>query len=273
MGMRFGYAQWKESLRKAKEYFEMAVDIYKKEEDDLSVSATEKMIAIIDSRLDGVERKVVDKESNLTIERKKYQFYLTNLGQNHTTTINAGVSYAQALFDSFYTIQAERLVTKLQDISQRVHGVDHNSTTDALTCLQRIRERRVCVKSQSNNTFQALRYINNENENGSDDFHPKLLVIQGPIQFPRIIDREQTLEEEDCTNNNNNVSYVNGTPVMFHDLVTAQHFNGKIGDVRGWDNNEMGGRYTVQFQDEDLTKSAKVRPDNLRILFDLPDIL
>lgn len=257
VGMIFGYAEWKESLQKAREYYEMAVEIYKNEEDDLSVSATKKMISIIDSRLGGVERKV-DKESDLSIERKKYQFYLKNLGENHTTTINAGVSFAAALFDSFYTLQAERFAAKLHEISHRVHGVDHNSTTEALTFLQRVRERRVRLKSRSNDTFQAFRY--------DDDFQK--LVVQGPIRIPRIIDREQT-SEEDCANNN--VSYVNGTPVIFHDLVNAQDLNGKIGVVRGFDNDNEMGRYTVQFQDGDMTKYAKIKPINMRIVFDLPD--
>jgi hypothetical protein len=263
MGMRFGFSEWKDCLLKAKEYYEMAVEIYKKEGDDLSVSSTEKMISRIASRLGGnvEERNKAEKESDLSIERKKYKFYLENLGRNHTTTINAGVSFAQALFDSFYTIEAERLVTRLHGISQRVHGGDHNSTVDALTCLQRLRERRVCVMSRPDDDdtpFQALRY--------ADDDHQKL-VIQGPISIPRNIDKEQIFEED-----YGNVSYVNGTPVVFHSLVKSQQLNGKIGDVRGFDGEETG-RYTIKYVEGDLLHTVRVMPCNLRIVFDLPDIV
>jgi len=269
MGMRFGYAEWKDCLQTAKEHYEMAVEIYRNEKDDLSASATEKMIAIINARLDGVERQV-DPEANLSMERKKYKFYLDNLGQNHITTINAGISYAQALSDLCYTIVAERYVAKLHGISQRAHGENHNCTVKVLTCLKRFRERRVYIKSRPNETFQALRYeesVNNNDDDDDDDqvTQKRLLVLQGPIAIPRNVATEQTFQQ-DCAN----VSFAIGTPVIFQGLTVTTTLNDKIGTVKEFD-KEMN-KYAIYFQEENVVKKALgVEEQFLHILFDLPE--
>jgi hypothetical protein len=59
----------------------------------------------------------------------------------------------------------------------------------------------------------------------------------------------------------------NGTPVICHGLKnTAAHLNGKIGDIRSFD--ETTGRYGVYFEDESI-KPKSVKPRNLRIIFEL----
>jgi hypothetical protein len=61
----------------------------------------------------------------------------------------------------------------------------------------------------------------------------------------------------------------NGVPVVCHGLKNnAAHLNGKIGDIRSFD--ETTGRYGVYFEDESI-KPRSVKPRNLRILFELPD--
>ena len=64
---------------------------------------------------------------------------------------------------------------------------------------------------------------------------------------------------------------LNGTPVVCHGLKNVPHLNGKIGDVRSFDRNGSK-RYEVHFEDTSLVPSvANVRPENLRIAFDLPE--
>ena len=252
MGCRFGYTEWPDSLRKAKEYYALTIDVYKIDNDDVGIQQIEKLIAIIESRLNGVERRV-DNDADINIKRETYNFFHENLGQDHTTTINSGVSLASVLFESFSTIEAERLVAKLHQISQRVHGVDHNSTTDALSLLQHVKVRSACVRSRPGDIFQALRYE-------SDD---KKIVLQGPVKRPRNIDMEQSFEEK-CEN----VVFVDGTPVICHGLQKATQLNGKIGNLKDLD--DESDRYTIHFEDKSL-KPAKVKRGNLRIIFDLPD--
>ena len=65
----------------------------------------------------------------------------------------------------------------------------------------------------------------------------------------------------------NYVRISDGTPVACHGLKNATHLNGKIGDTRRYD--ESTGRHEVHFDDKS-PKSAAVKPENLRIVFDLP---
>jgi hypothetical protein len=56
-----------------------------------------------------------------------------------------------------------------------------------------------------------------------------------------------------------------GTPVVCHGLVDGVHLNGKIGDTRGFDE----GKFEVHFEEADL-EPARIKHENLRILFELP---
>jgi hypothetical protein len=197
------------------------------------------------------------------MKRKTYQFYLEKLGQEHTQTIDSGVQLAQALFESYMTIESERLLTRLHEVSLRVHGVEHESTICVEQTLQRVKERRVCViqrqaDDNDDDIFHALRYYD-----GGDDDKKSRIIIQGPIQKPRNVAMEQTFDE-DCIN----LSYVKGTPVVCHGLQKGVHLNHKIGEIRDFD--AKSDRYTIHFEDKSL-KPAKIKGNNLRIVFDLPD--
>ena len=264
LGFRFGFTEWRESLQKAKEYFGLATEIYKKDGDSISLMASERMVAVVDSRLIGsvLETPPADQ---VQLKRKTYQFYLEKLGQEHTQTIDSGVQFGEALFDSYMTIESERLLSRLHEVSLRVHGVEHDSTICVEKTLQRVKERRVCViqrRADGDDIFQALRY--HDSDDDSDDDEKSRIVIQGPIQKPRNVATEQTFDE-DCVNN---VSYVKGTPVICHGLQKGTHLNNKIGDIRDFD--AESDRYTIHFEDKSL-KPAKIKGNNLRIVFDLPD--
>ena len=99
---------------------------------------------------------------------------------------------------------------------------------------------------------------------GDDNDKKSRIIIQGPIQKPRNVATEQTFDK-DCVNN---VSYVKGTPVICHGLQKGTHLNNKIGEIRDFD--AKSDRYTIYFEDKSL-KPAKIKGNNLRIVFDLSD--
>jgi hypothetical protein len=60
-------------------------------------------------------------------------------------------------------------------------------------------------------------------------------------------------------------------PVICHGLISASHLNGELGDVRHFKDSNDGIRVGVQFERKGL-KSALVKPENLRIAFELPGV-
>jgi hypothetical protein len=60
--------------------------------------------------------------------------------------------------------------------------------------------------------------------------------------------------------------------VICHGLVTASHLNGKLGVVRNVKPVGTGFRMVVYFEKKKGVKSALVKPENLRIAFELPNI-
>ena len=56
---------------------------------------------------------------------------------------------------------------------------------------------------------------------------------------------------------------------MCHGLVGTSHLNGELGEVRAHHNNITGFRLGGHFEKTNL-KPAWVKPENLRISFELP---
>ena len=92
----------------------------------------------------------------------------------------------------------------------------------------------------------------------------EIFVIQGPITEPR-----NTEDENIYHIANNLVIPMEGFAVVCHGLVSASHLNGELGEVRNWKQSETGIRLGVYFEKKSL-KSAFVKPENLRISFELP---
>ena len=57
--------------------------------------------------------------------------------------------------------------------------------------------------------------------------------------------------------------------MLCHGLVSASHLNGELGEVRNWKQSETGIRLGVYFEEKGV-KSVLVKPENLRIAFELP---
>jgi hypothetical protein len=181
-----------------------------------------------------------------------YERNIISEGMDSEDTIRSGVLYARVL-QKVNCIDADRLVTKLATISRRVNGPDHKITIDAVELLEICKERYVIVLPE-NKPFQALRYKNDG----------EICVVQGPITKPRQVDEERIYNVEW-----NLVVPVKGCVVICHGLKSVLHMNGELGEVREVTTNGAGIRLAVQFEKKGKM-SALVKPENLRIVFELP---
>jgi hypothetical protein len=165
-------------------------------------------------------------------------------------SITAGTNLAVSLNDANRTIEAWRVLKKLVAISTQHHGCEHRMTKRMEHNLAQNKIQFVTLRIIGLE-FQAIGYENNK------------YVLRGPIGVPE--EMKETLRVDR--------TYVilesNGTPVVCNGLKNnAAFLNGKIGDIRSFD--ESTGRYGVYFEDESI-KPKSVKPQNLRILFELPD--
>ena len=117
------------------------------------------------------------------------------------------------------------------------------------------RKERIITVFLENKPFQALRY-----DNDGD-----ICVVTGPITKPRKLDEERTHRVE-----SNLIVPAYGCAVICHGLVSASHLNGELGEVSYVKQIETGIRLGVNFEKKGV-KSALVKPENLRIAFELPD--
>jgi hypothetical protein len=194
----------------------------------------------------------VAKSSMLQILKNDYEQSLNMQGINSDTTIHTGLHYAQQLRVANHFIEAERIAERLATASRQVHGPHHNTTIDADEFLKKCKERFVWVWPEEE-LFQALRY-----ENGGE-----ICVIKGPITEPRQVDGERVHRVE-----SNHILPAERCPVICHGLVSASHLNGELGVARDVKTSGAGIRIAVHFEKK---KSALVKPENLRIAFELPN--
>jgi hypothetical protein len=187
--------------------------------------------------------------------RVAYESYIDQYGVDFVSSIACGEEYARALLiDANHRIDAWRLLNKLISSSRRIHGSEHEQTLKLKELFNMIHV--VVVRDQDYGVFQALRYEGDQ------------CVVQGPIQQPRIPSEEKVLK---VTIHDNNVILSPGTPVICHGLKNAAYLNGKIGESRGYDKDaRIEQRYGVLFDDESIIPKS-VKPENLRILFELPE--
>jgi hypothetical protein len=226
-----------ESLTKAKLYYTKARDIFREKGDEIPMLMAEKKIAEIEAKIGGEENMCID------THQKIYAYLQRTIGESDPQTIRAGVDVAEALCLSFRAIEGERLLSKLVELSKRVHGMEHECTKRTTSYLQRMKER--IVVTQDGQPFIALRY-----ENDGD-----VCIVKDPT-----VDDET----ESKISASKVVPYL-GTPVLT--LQQSTHLNGKIGDVRHVDLEK--GMCQVHFEEAGL-EHAEIKYENLRILFELP---
>ena len=190
--------------------------------------------------------------SDLGFLRNNYKRVINTNGMDSEVTIRYGLLYAKGLRGANLCIEAERLATKLAMISRQVHGPDHKITIESDKLLKEYKLRYV-IHLPDCKLFQALQYENDG----------EICVVQGPVTVPRKLDDERVFHIE------HNLLLPIGCPVICHGLVSASHLNGELGEVRNKKQNGTGLRLEVYFEKKGA-KSALVKPENLRIAFDLP---
>ena len=247
-----------ESLKEALEYFGSAIYLLKLLGDELNVLLAQRNIAKIEAAFNGGDIISQDEGSDLLLSRRQYRYWLGKCGEQHPITIRRGELLAHALYCSNQGVAAERLLTKLAAVSRQVHGPSHNCTLSATSALKDIKERRVFVESRQQ-WFYALRY---ENEGMS-------CVVKGPVAASAggsSSTQEDHMKMITLSLPVSDVFPGPGTPVVCQGLSAERtHLNGKIGDIRGF--NE--GKFEVHFEGSAFGP-AIVKPENLRIMFDLP---
>ena len=188
-------------------------------------------------------------------QKNDYEQSLTTFGMNSQGTIRSGLGYAFLLWSKNRLIEAERVAIKVAAASRQVHGPHHKITIEADEMLVKCKERFAIVLPECQ-MFQALRYENDG----------EICVVTGPVTEPRRVDDERIYRVD-----NNLIRPVIECPVICHGLVSASHLNGELGEVTKFKRDVSGRilRMGVHFEKKGV-KSALVKPENLRIAFELP---
>jgi hypothetical protein len=217
---------------------------------DIRIAAFKECLA----RCDGDGANVpVNASTLLKGVRYNYEYSLKTHGSTSEATLRSGSTYVTELVQAHRGIEAERLSVKMAASSRRVHGPGHNCTISLDEKVKECKSRYVIVMPDDK-PFQAMRYENDG----------EICVVTGPVKQPRQEDDEITFHVA-----NNLIIPAKGCPVICHGLVSASHLNGELGEVRALSNNITGFRLGVHFEKTNL-KPASVKPENLRISFELP---
>jgi hypothetical protein len=246
----------KDNLEKAKEHYELAKDLYEAVGEELGVMNVEREIRMVAANLNGNEVEL-DTTQEMSYCRKSYNSCIEKGRESDVSTIRLGIELAIALYNADHTIEAERFLTKLEQTSRRVHGHSHNITKKTLAALERVKVRQVYLSAEQG-LFQALRY-----ENDGDK-----IVVQGPL--PKLLNERNVDEEKTLTVDSKDIIPKKGTPVVVHSLGLrgTSRLNGKIGELRAFSKDDS--ICEVHFEEEGL-EPTKVKLENVRILFDLPE--
>mmetsp|Transcript_35620 Transcript_35620/g.76069 ORF Transcript_35620/g.76069 Transcript_35620/m.76069 type:complete len:437 (-) Transcript_35620:3-1313(-) len=246
----------RDSLKDAVEFHTRCRDIYQMIGIPTDLPHAEACIAQARAKLNGL----VDgkgggggwtKEDAVRDCRDYYDESLEESGENSSVTMISMFRLADALRAAHRGVEAERLMTRLSTIANRVHGSKHDFTRDVEESLMRSRRRHVSVRGKRGKQFEALRY------EGEDK-----CVVRGPLSKPRKINEEKTF-----TVHNHQIRPALGSPVTCHGLEASSNLNGKMGNVLS--RKKGAQKYTVHFEDESL-EPCLVHPNNMRIVFKLP---
>jgi len=250
--------QTEASDKRSLTYYQKARAIYNLLGFEDNAKLTDINIAMLKDRLaksDGDDVNVaVNASTLLQGARHNYEFALKTFGSTSEATLQSGLWYVTELVQAHRGIKAERLIVKLAASSRRVHGPGHNCSTSLDEKVKECKSRYVFVMPDDK-LFQALGYENDG----------EMCVITGPINQPRQEEDERIFHVA-----NNLVIPAKGCPVICHGLVSASHLNGELGEVRALSRNITGFRLGVHFEKTNL-KSALVKPEDLRISFELPN--
>ena len=258
LGMIASYDDTEASYKRSITHFQKARAIYKLLGFEDRAKSIDILIAILKDRLtesdgDGVKVAV---NASIQLEGAKYiyDYNLKICGSTSEATLRSGSNYVSELVRAHRGIEAERLIVKLAASSHRVHGPGHNWTIRLDEKVKECKSRYVIVMPDDK-PFQALRYKNDG----------EMCFVTGPVKQP------MQEEDERIFHVASDLILPNaGCLVICHGLTSASHLNGKLGEVRAIHNDRNGIRLAVHFETKSL-KPSLVKPENLRIAFDLPN--
>ena len=250
-----------QSLGKAKTYYEIAKNIgvgSGARWAQSHIRALDEKLASVEAKLKGGSDSLPKKRAfDLKALRAEYGEMIQRRGEHAILTIRSGNNLAEALLSMFHTIEALRLLERIVQISSRVHGSDHRDTKMVNLLWQSFKPQYVYFEQQ---LYYALRYENDG----------KNIVVQGPIpEDTEVLTEPKNFgDEKTFAVPNGDVYFSLGSIVMLHGLKKGAHLNGEIGDIRN--HCQLSGRWVVHLEGN-TSKPVKVKQENLRIVFDLPD--
>lgn len=266
-------------LKASISYYEKARVIFSQLGIRVEAEKMDAIIVIYRSRLaNNVTVPATQSPAVFDLAKSLYKGSVERSGSVSPQSISGGLTYGRILIREGKSIEGERLIMKLLADSSRIHGPDHVSTEEAIEALKKIKTRYVLILNDDKampgeEHFQALRY----------DDDGKTCIVTGPITEPRRND-----EESEHRVQSNLVLPFPGCPVMCHGLVSAPHLNGQFGGVKCFLNFPNGVQVAILLENMSLatatfsgdsrlcrvktdgTTALRVKPENLRILFDLP---
>lgn len=279
-----------ESCKLAMKYYKKADIIFKLVFPSMGLGLKSD-IASLQARLDGVRsdnRLISLKEAKFEYEQAKMIFKdLWNsdmIGRTSEiiSTVGIGENYVRALTAQFHIIEAERLAKEFELKSRRFLGPEHRTTKCVVDLLHHCKKRYVySLREDIRCLFIAHCIFIRKDTNTqittiqTGQYSGDRYLLTGPIA-----DRAEVKGEKELRIACDMVFPCPGCPVVCHGLKSATHLNGKLGSLRTdskyYAELEKGRmelgvkdvRCTVYFDDESL-KSASVKLENLRIVFDL----
>ena len=258
LGQLYSVNKSEQSTKTAIDYFSRARKIYDFYGEESRTKLITELIHRARAESEGDIGRKLKVLKNIFHDRLKWA------GQNAEETIKSGINYAAGLINANQLIEAERFLSKLTATSRQVYGEDHNCTSNAIALLKKSKMRLVLLLTEpdSDGTFQAMRY-----ENGGE-----ICVVTGPIADVTSLIADENNEGQLFRVESATVHPKVGCPVICHGLQNAPHLNGKLGEVRSFAKDSSGvGRFGVHFEEKGL-KPAAVKPENLRIAFELPSV-
>eukprot|EP00578_Thalassiosira_sp_NH16_P020305 CAMPEP_0181089974 /NCGR_PEP_ID=MMETSP1071-20121207/7587_1 /TAXON_ID=35127 /ORGANISM="Thalassiosira sp., Strain NH16" /LENGTH=289 /DNA_ID=CAMNT_0023171955 /DNA_START=233 /DNA_END=1102 /DNA_ORIENTATION=- len=238
-----------QSSKEAVEYFKKCLDLSKEIGENIAIEAAKSHL----SHAKSLQGEGSYKQQTLKQRRDLYEYYVGRYGEHSPHSIRSGLDLALGLMGNYHSIEAERLLVNLATQSRRVHGPEHALTKSAESDLQECKVRCISVMHKGRQQgFQVLQHEGDE----------ETLVLKGPMTKDGYGDETFRVTAKAI-----HLDYNLGTPVICHGLKKAHHLNGKIGDLR--QANKEAKRFEVHFEDPKL-KPCLVKPENVRILFELP---
>lgn len=266
----------KEGAMAAIKYFEKAQKLH-------TLCGDSDVVVDVQTSIDDIKRShlAVNEDGERKLKAPISEEHLMNLrqvyeihekkGVHSSSAISAGIHLAEGLQDSNHAVEAQRLIIKLYKVSKQVLGPEHHMTQWAGRIVAEVKYHEVTLGTMfARHEYMLLGYKEETNQ----------YLIHGPIHSTWMTkEGEETppsKEEEKLYVDINDFMLDSGTPVIVHGLPHPHdHLNGQIADIIAFKIGDIfvkwnASGYAVRFEDESLG-TFDVSPDNIRILFDLPE--